>query len=280
MKPIYLLLIHLWLPFCSLAQPSPSKPQLAGLVSLPDFQFAIIEFSKQSSILGPGLREGYIEVVKVEWTNCSALVRFQDANTTLSIDNTNQVPLSGLTFEKVQLHTLLKVYGQLYKHSVLRYPSLSSVSRFSFVASASTPTEAARAIEKQLTAEGITFIPDGESFVIAVPKQDASKVKPHAPPHLKSNSSSQGTEMIAAGMIDFRRVDPVQVAQLYAEWVGKKLDRSQRLPFARYDVITVRSENPLTRDEAIYAVETLLLWHGLKFVPEENGMLKPVPVSE
>jgi hypothetical protein len=163
---------------------------------------------------------------------------------------------------------------------VLRYPSLSSKSRFSFAVSASTRAEAAQGIEKQFAAEGITFIPDGESFVIAVPKQDVSKVKPHAPPHPNSTSSSQGTEMIAPGMIDFRAVDPSQVVQLYAEWVGKKLDRSQKVPFRSIYPVTIRSETPLTRGEAVYAIETLLLWQGVRFEPEGNDMLKPVPVSE
>jgi hypothetical protein len=276
MKPIYLLLINL--PFCSLAQPQlgPSEPRLIGLSTVPDFERAIIEFSKENLVLGTGQREGDIEVFKIDRINSSAELRwFQKPNAVaLSIRTTNQVPMSGLIFEGVPLRTLLNIYGQLYKHTVLRHPSLSSKSRFSFVVSASSPAEAAQAIEKQLTAEGITFIPDGESFVIAVPKQDVSKVNPHAPPH------ALNAEMIAPGMLDFRAVDPSQVAQLYAEWVGKKLDRSQRLPFPRIDAITIRSENPLTRDEAVYACETLLLWEGLKFVPEENGMLKPVPVSE
>jgi hypothetical protein len=280
MKPIYLLLIHLWLPFLSLAQSRPSEPRLMGLISLPDFQRAIIAFSKQSSVLGPGQREGNIEVVEIKWTNSSAVVLFENPNTvTLSIGTTNQVPSSGLIFEGVQLHTLLNIYAELHRHSVLRYPSLPTSSRFSFVASASTPTEAAQAIEKQLTEEGIAFIPDGESFIVAVPKSDASRVKPHSPPHTKSTSSSGNTEMIAPGMVDFREVDPQQVAMLYAEWTGRKLDRAVSFPRS-HGRIFVKSVNPLTRDEVCYALETLLLWQGIKFVPEGNDMIKPVPVSE
>jgi hypothetical protein len=204
MRPIYLLFINLWLPFCSLAQPQlgPSEPRLIGLSTVPGFERAIIESSKQTLVLAASQRDGDIAVVDIDRTNSTAKVIWSSQKT--SIRTTNQVPMSGLIFEGVQLHTLLNIYGGLCEHSILRYPSLSSKARFSFAVSASTPAEAAQGIEKQLTAEGITVIPDGEIFVMAVPKQDASKVKPHAPPHPNSTSSSQGTEMIAPGMINFR----------------------------------------------------------------------------
>ena len=102
--------------------------------------------------------------------------------------------------------------------SLLRWPHLPA-SSFNLRAPAKDAAGAAQVLEKALVAEGLAIIPDGEKFLMIVPKSEAGRVKPHAPRATASTGSgtniqaaalgSGGSEeqVIAPGMIDFRGAD-------------------------------------------------------------------------
>jgi general secretion pathway protein D len=81
-------------------------------------------------------------------------------------------------------------------------------------------------------------------------------------------------EMIAPGMIDFRQVDVGQVLQLYAEWVNRTVLKPATLPAP---TITLRSQTPLTRREAIQALDAVLALNGITMINVGDKFVKAVP---
>ncbi len=100
-------------------------------------------------------------------------------------------------------------------------------------------------------------LPDDQSIAI-------SPTHPGAPPE----------EMIAPGMIDFRAVDVNQVLQLYAEWVNRTVLRPATLPAP---TITLKSQTPLTRREAIQALDAVLALNGISMINVGDKFVKAVP---
>jgi hypothetical protein len=78
-------------------------------------------------------------------------------------------------------------------------------------------------------------------------------------------------------MIEFRGADINQVIHLYSELLGGKLDR-RHFPIVDcpYSFVFLLTETPLTKSEAIYAMKTLISWHGYELVASSNGMLQVV----
>jgi general secretion pathway protein D len=81
-------------------------------------------------------------------------------------------------------------------------------------------------------------------------------------------------EMIAPGMIDFRAVDVSQVLQLYAEWVNRTVLKPATLPAP---TITLRSQTPLTRREAVQALDAVLALNGIAMINVGDKFVKAVP---
>lgn len=157
-------------------------------------------------------------------------------------------------------------------------------------ASAKDRAGAARALEQALVAEKLSIIPDGKKFLMIVPNSEAANVNPHAPPAKASadngTKSRQATPVLGGaeveplpdGAIDMRNADVSQVADICAMMLDRKLDDSERLPAAA--TISITTQTPMTKEEGVYALETLLRWSGIKLVPEGEDKLKAVPVAQ
>ncbi len=148
-------------------------------------------------------------------------------------------------------------------------------------------------LERKFAADGIVAIPDGDKFMMVVPKVLASVVSPRSseikssrnPPRAaQTNKPASGSEeLIPAGTINFWGVDAAQAADIYARLVSREMDRSERFPGGPCPSgIFLKTITPLTKEEAIYALETELLWCGVKMVSVGDKMMKAVaaPVPE
>ena len=129
--------------------------------------------------------------------------------------------------------------------------------------------------------------------MMVVPSAQAAEVKPHSS-ELKSSRSASvigavpqdnpagsglEEEQIPPGAIYFWNVPADQVAPIYAELLGRKLDLSQRPP-SRMGVISMRTITPVTKAEAVYALETLFGWQGLKVVPVGDSAAKLIRIAD
>jgi hypothetical protein len=216
----------------------------------------------------------------------SVEVAWQGTNrTTVRLNDTTNLPVPGIVLEDVGLNAVLPLFAQFTNRSLLRWPGLPATS-FSLHAAAKDRADAARILEKALVAEDLSIIPDGEKFLMILPKSRAATVEPHAPSAKASTDSgnktqaaapgSGGTEQepLAPGLIDFRGADVAQIADIYAMMLHRELDHSERLPAGGF--ITFTTVTPITREEGIYALETLLHWSGLKLVPVGEDKLKAI----
>jgi general secretion pathway protein D len=83
-------------------------------------------------------------------------------------------------------------------------------------------------------------------------------------------------EMIPAGNINFQGVDVSQVLEVYAKLVGRTLLRAG-LPAAS---IVLKTETPLTKSEAIQALQAVLSLNGISVVNIGDKFVKVLPIDQ
>jgi general secretion pathway protein D len=83
-------------------------------------------------------------------------------------------------------------------------------------------------------------------------------------------------EMIPPGLIDFQGVDVSQVLEVYAQLVGRTLLRAG-LPSAQ---IVLKTETPLTKAEAIQALQAVLALNGIAVINVGDKFVKVLPTSD
>ena len=85
-----------------------------------------------------------------------------------------------------------------------------------------------------------------------------------------------GEEMIPAGNINFQGVEVSQVLDVYAKLVGRTLLRAG-LPAAS---IVLKTETPLTKSEAIQALQAVLSLNGISVVNIGDKFVKVLPIDQ
>jgi len=262
----------------------PLAPRLSGIVNLSDRKVAVLEVpadglhrSEHSLILSERQRDGEIEVVRIlPERRAVKLNVYPQKNLELSLTNTPADTTTNsfaLEFENASLEPVLALYSELSKRTLLRWPQLPGLS-FSVFAPAADQAAAALALQRALNEKGLATLPDGEKFTMIVPQQHAASLKPRSS-EIKP-LEALGSEMLPPGAIDFRGLHIHQVVLVYLDLCRRKLDQSVPMPPVKDDFIYFRTQTDLSRAEAIYALDTLLGWAGIKMVPSGESEMKPV----
>jgi hypothetical protein len=273
--------------FCALAisvsaQDAPSVPTLTGIINVPGYKVAVFERTARFNrlfILMEGERFEGIEISQINPQTLKVNARIEGSPTTLGF-KTNYPSVTGsdygLVLESANLDPVLRIYSEISKRTLLRPTGLPAV-----LISASEPgtnsTEVVGALERALAEKGIVTIPDGDKFVMVVIKAMADKVKPRSK-EIKSSDPNGSQTVARVRDLNLTAATSDQVIALYAGFTGRKLDRSEGLPPSR--MISFQNVNPLTRDEVIYALDTLLDWNGIKLVPGEGDLLHAELIPE
>jgi general secretion pathway protein D len=84
-------------------------------------------------------------------------------------------------------------------------------------------------------------------------------------------------ETLPAGTINFPATDLNQVLQIYAELVGRTVLRPSSLPAPQ---ITLKTQTPLTRREAVQAFDAVLALNGISIVNVGDKFVKVVPAAQ
>jgi general secretion pathway protein D len=95
-------------------------------------------------------------------------------------------------------------------------------------------------------------------------------------PNTASTNNAPPEEMIPAGNINFQGVDVSQVLDVYAQLVGRTMLRAG-LPAAQ---IILRTETPLTKTEAIQALQAVLALNGIALVNVGDKFVKVLPIDQ
>jgi len=271
------------------AQPAASPPTLTGIINLPGLKFAVLETKAGQRSTELSLeerqRDGPVEVSEIRPSEGRVNLKMKGSEALwLEMgDMTNSS--SGnppLVLKNAGLGSVLHLYSRCTGCSLLQHPALPRQMKFSLASQAGTLTEARRAIEAAFAEKLITTIPDGERFIIVAPQSEVPQIKPNAPKSASAAhpKNSSANELIPASMIDLRGADDVQTATLYSELLGKKLDRAAPLlssgpPGTYFNTIT-----PVSKEEATYAIGTLLSWRNIKLEPAGEGLVKAVRVTD
>ncbi len=270
--------------FSVFAQDAPSVPTLTGIINVPGYKAAIFERAarfNRSFVLKEQERFEGTEISEINPHTLKVSARIEGASgTTVLGFKTNYPSVNksdyGLVLENASLDPVMRIYSEISKRTILRPAAMPAL-----LISASVPgtdtKEVVEALEKALAEKGIVTIPDGDKFVMVVPKAMAGKAKAGSK-EIKS-SGPKGSAVIAqAKEINFMAATSDQAIAIYAEFVGRKLDRSEGLPPSR--IISFQNVTPLTRDEVLYAFDTLLDWSGIKLVPGEGDLLRAELISD
>lgn len=102
--------------------------------------------------------------------------------------------------------------------------------------------------------------------------------RPQIPNHPapNPNATAQDQETIPPGLINFEGVPADQVLDVYAQLVGRTLLRAG-LPSAS---IVLKTETPLTKAEAIQALQAVLALNGIAVINQGDKFVKVVPVDQ
>ena len=181
-----------------------------------------------------------------------------------------------MALTNASLGQVLEIYGAMTERTLLLHPHLVLPMKISSSAARTTQREGAEALEKLLATNGIVSVPDGEKFLMIVPKAEALKARPGSSQITRGKNSTGKQEVIPAGMIDFRGATAAQVLSIYTALKSRKPELAGPSPPIP---INLRAETTLTREEALYAMETLFAWQGFKVVPIGEEFLKFAPLS-
>ena len=281
-----LALATIWLCLKS-AAPAASLPTLilTGIVNLPGQRCAVLEQPAsprswdRQLILGEGQRQENIAVNGIHLASGSVhLLRFATNAATVRFSSTTNPPAFGVVLEHCNLTSVLNLYAGFRDRTILRSPLVEDVP-LSLVAATTNVADAAAAIEKALNAQGIAAILDGDKFAMVVPQAEAAKAKPRLAQIKVPASNVRERELMPAGTINFPQANLINVVQIYAELAGRKLDGSEKT-FLDGPQIRLKSQTDLSKEEVLYALDTLFEWQGFRMVPGDGDSIKAVAIPE
>jgi hypothetical protein len=286
----------------ALAQREAAEVTLTGIVTLPGMRRAflvanpdgrdradldlaegqsrdgveVMEIKSRAGVVKVGLEMGFKNL---------ALHPNAETNAPL-IAPTNRVP--SIQFANADINLAFRLYGEL-AHRTILHPAFvkRTVSMDVF---AKTADEAVRALEWAFKQDGLVVIPDGDKFVMIVPKERAAmavpqsaklKSRPPQPLTLYSGNALKGEGHVPdmnAGEINFPSVDLESAVLVYSVMMGRDIDHRHKFPTGHAN-ISLLTQTPLTKTEALYALETLFGWEGIKVVPKGRKLLEVMPLA-
>lgn len=284
-----ILTLFLLLSVAAFGQKSPEVPRLSGIVDLPEFKKAVFEW--KADCCGPRqlvLTEGEsmwgVELLSIASAQRSVQVNVKGAQGPITLilpARSNSAPASGSGIEIVDasVYSVLDLYGQLTGKTLLYWPRLPTAG-VSAGGSAASRKDAAKILQTALDDRQIASVTDGEKFIMIVPADQVSAVKPRAPRSESASSPKTAAELLPPDSIIFKGVTIDMVYPLYAEYIQAKLDRSGPLPTPIQPFIFLYTRSALSRDEVVYALDTIFGWQGIKMVRGQNGSVRPVQEKE
>ena len=92
-----------------------------------------------------------------------------------------------------------------------------------------------------------------------------------------ADAVAQAEEVFPPGLLKFSDADITPILEIYQELTGRTVLKAPSLPAAK---ITFKTQTPLTRSEAIGALETILAMNQITMVPQGTKFVKAVPQAQ
>jgi hypothetical protein len=137
-------------------------------------------------------------------------------------------------------------------------------------------TNAIARIERALAEQGVEAVQDGPNFV-RIFRREARESLTNAPLRGAELAPLNGQETAGPGMINFGGADLNQVLEIYAALSQRTVLRPATLPAPTINLMT---RGRLTRQEATYAIATVLALNGICLVDDGTRFVQAVPMAQ
>jgi hypothetical protein len=131
-------------------------------------------------------------------------------------------------------------------------------------------------LEKKFTQNGISVVQDGPHFVRLVPGAALNTMLTNAPLQGAKLLAATNQQLVPAGAVNFPGTDLNQVLSIYCELKDRTILRTRFLPSPS---IRFKNQCPLTREELVYALETVLALNGICSVDDGPSFVQIVPAA-
>jgi hypothetical protein len=267
------------------AQPDAPQIKLAGIINLPDFQCAMFEEhqpARQNQCcptqiyywLKAGQSMRSIKVIKIDADKGIVEVR-TSTNSTLSLPKLPSTPAHpAIQLQNAELYRVFDLYSAMMQRTLLRAPNLPNP-LITLRAAATSRAEAAQILSSLIISNHIQLVPDGEKFVLVTPEgmetnPDSDKIK---------SAPSKTNEIFRAGEIDFPSAPVDQFVDVYLKLIDRQFPDDNPRPPLSASRISLTTVNSLTKEEAVYAFETVLAFANIKVVPVGTNEAKTEWIS-
>ena len=170
----------------------------------------------------------------------------------------------------------LDVYGLLAGKTVLMPTALPPLPDSIVAELATDKTNAIARIEKALAEQGLEVVQDGPHFV-RVFRKEARDSLTNAPLRGAELAASNGPEALPPGMINFVQADLNQVLSIYSALSQWTILRHITLPAP---TVSLKTQGTLTKQEILYAFETILALNGICVVHDGAKFVQVVPMVQ
>jgi hypothetical protein len=180
------------------------------------------------------------------------------------------------------LEQALDAYQTLTGKTILRKLQLPALTLTLTNELSSNGPAALAHLESELNRSGLQVLQDGPHFVWVVPR-NGTELLTNLPLRgaelalLAKQLPANNPELLPAGAINFPSTDLENVLPIYAELRDRTILRPTFLPAARIRFVTAC---PLSKEEAIYAMTTVLALNGVGVVEDGEKFLQVVPRNE
>ena len=171
----------------------------------------------------------------------------------------------------------LDLYRDLVGKTLLIAPELPEAPALTLSDLPDDRPNAIAKIEDELTKSGVAVVPDGPHFIRLLPRQRRDALLQEAPLRGSELQPSPGQEILPTGMLNLPGVQLPQILTIYAELSRRTVLRPCDLPCP---AIQFKTAGPLSREEAIYALKTVLAFNGIAMVDDGAALVQAVPVAQ
>jgi len=193
---------------------------------------------------------------------------------------------------RAPLDEALELSQDLSGKTVIRLPNLPALSEFNNPIPSSDTNGMRVVLENELLQRGIELVPLREAFVLAVEsgwkdspaanyiatiKPRPTQASPFAALVPDANDQTPGQEAIPPGTIDLRAAQMSQVLDLYGTLLHRNILRSSQIISSGFNL---RTQTPITKNDAIYLLEVVLALNGFASVDDGTNFVQVVPLKQ
>jgi hypothetical protein len=170
----------------------------------------------------------------------------------------------------------LEIYGELIGKNILRPSNLPRIPDSIISDLPADKTKAIARFEDEFAKHGIAVVQDGPHFVRLLRKNEEGSFLTNAPLRGAELRPPAGAS-IPPGTMDIANAGLDQVLPLYASLSQRTVLRPAILPPA---VVNLKTPFIMTREESVYALETVLALNGICVVEDGASFAQMVPMAQ